>query len=123
MFEQLGPALRLLRERAGLSQTQVARLAGMGKSQLSMYENGKDLPKLDSLARILEVLEVRPLWFFYIVDLLGQPKTRESFPAEALLQAGPNPFFAPRQEAAFRGLFDQLLGFYRHSIEASLGRR
>ena len=118
MFEHLGPALRLLRERAGLSQTRLARQAGMSKSQLSKYETGRELPRLDSLARLLRALEVRPLWLFYLVDLLDQPEAGESLPRHAPLQAGPSPFLAPAEEAAFRSLFDQLLGFYRHSIEA-----
>ncbi len=118
MFEQLGRALRILREQAGLSQTHVSRQAGMSKSQLSKYETGRELPKLDSLARILQALEAQPLWLFYLVDLLNQPKAGESLPPHALLQAGPSPFLAPAEEAAFRGLFDQLLSLYRHSIEA-----
>lgn len=118
MFDQLGRALRILREQAGLSQTHVAREAGMGKSRLSAYENGKELPKLDSLARLLRVLEVRPLWLFYLVELLDRSKARESLPPAALLQAGAAPFLEEGEEAAFRSLFDQLLGFYGRSIEA-----
>ena len=36
----------------------MARLAGIGKSQLSKYESGKELPKLDSLEKVLLVLNV-----------------------------------------------------------------
>lgn len=119
MFEHLGPALRLLREQEGLSQTRLAREAGMSKSQLSKYETGKELPKLDSLARILRALDVQPLWLFYIAGVLGNPGQGDSLPTHALLQAaGKSPFLQPAEEAAFRNLFDQLLGFYRHSIEA-----
>jgi len=118
MFEHLGAALRLLREQAGLSQTRAAREAGMGKSQLSKYETGRELPKLDSLARLLQALGVQPLWLFYVANVLGSPGPGDSLPAHALLQAGTSPFLHPEEEAAFRSLFDQLLGFYRHSIEA-----
>lgn len=118
MFENLGAALRLLREQAGLSQTRVAREAGMSKSQLSKYETGRELPKLDSLARILRALGVQPLWLFYIADMLGSQEPGNSLPAHALLQAGESSLLHPAEEAAFRSLFDQLLSFYRHSIEA-----
>src|SRR4051794_17681514 len=39
MFANLGLALTRARERRGVSQAKVARLAGIGKSQLSKYEN------------------------------------------------------------------------------------
>jgi transcriptional regulator with XRE-family HTH domain len=118
MFEHLGPALRLLREQADLSQTRLAREAGMSKSQLSKYEKGRELPKLDSLARILRALDVQPLWLFYIAGMLGNPGPGDPLPTHALLQAGTSPFLQPEEEAGFRNLFDQLLGFYRRSIEA-----
>ena len=60
MFADLGSALRLLREAAGLTQAELAQKAGMGKSQLSKYENGKELPKLETLERLLEVLDTEP---------------------------------------------------------------
>ena len=53
MFERLGLCLRTFRELSGKSQASVAREAGIGKSQLSKYENGKELPKLDSLGKVL----------------------------------------------------------------------
>ncbi len=56
MFEHLGKALVLLRHLRGMSQGQLARAAGLGKSQLSKYENGQELPKLDSLEKILGAL-------------------------------------------------------------------
>jgi transcriptional regulator with XRE-family HTH domain len=61
MFEALGRALVALRRQRGLKQARVARSAGMGKSQLGEYEAGKKLPKLDSLANILEALQVNYL--------------------------------------------------------------
>jgi len=41
MFENLGPILTFLRELRGYNQSKVARVAGVGKSQLSKYERGK----------------------------------------------------------------------------------
>ena len=58
MFANLGRTLSLLQELRGKSQARVAREAGIGKSQLSKYENGKELPKLDSLEKVLNALEV-----------------------------------------------------------------
>ncbi len=96
-FENVGSALRLLREQAGLSQADLARRAGMGKSQLSKYESRKELPKLDSLSRILDVLKVEPLWLFYIAHLLGRPMPEEPLSTCTLLEAGA-PGLAARRE-------------------------
>ena len=57
MFRHLGLTLRLLRELRGQSQGQVAKEAGISKSQLSKYENGR-LPKFEQrelMARMREV--------------------------------------------------------------------
>src|SRR6202007_3472415 len=59
-----------LRELRGKSQSRVAREARIGKSQLSKYENGKELPKLDSLEKILRVLKVDMFEFFYTLYLV-----------------------------------------------------
>src|SRR5215210_8543744 len=72
MFANLGRTLSLLRELRGKSQAWVAREAGVGKSQLSKYENGKELPKLDSLEKVLLVLEVGHFEFFYTLYLVDR---------------------------------------------------
>jgi transcriptional regulator with XRE-family HTH domain len=72
MFVNLGRTLSLLRELRGRSQAWVAREAGIGKSQLSKYENGKELPKLDSLEKVLVVLEVGHFEFFYTLYLVDR---------------------------------------------------
>lgn len=70
MFSNLGRTLILIRELRGKNQAQVARAAKIGKSQLSKYENGKELPKLESLERVLAALEIGQLDFFYTLDLI-----------------------------------------------------
>jgi len=70
MFANLGPALVRQRKLRRKSQTQVARSAQIGKSQLSKYEAGKEPPKLESLERVLTALDIGFLAFFYTVRLL-----------------------------------------------------
>jgi transcriptional regulator with XRE-family HTH domain len=53
----LGPALRLLRSRRQLKQTQVAEKSGLTKAMLSSYETGKATPSLASLDAFLDALE------------------------------------------------------------------
>src|SRR6478672_2395396 len=97
MFNNLGRTLSLLRELRGKSQARVAREAGIGKSQLSKYENGKELPKLDSLEKVLNALKVGYFEFFYTLYLvdrraadLGRAEERAAAPppATAGLAAG-----------------------------------
>lgn len=63
MFEQLGAALRLLREEAGLSQRALAlrcrqSLADCSVTQamLSQWERGEQMPALRTVGQVLEVL-------------------------------------------------------------------
>ncbi|HEX3528309.1 MAG TPA: helix-turn-helix domain-containing protein [Thermoanaerobaculia bacterium] len=76
MFVNLGPALRRARELRGTSQAEVARRAGIGKSQLSKYEQGKELPKLESLERVLAALGFGSLDFFYALHLMDREADR-----------------------------------------------
>jgi transcriptional regulator with XRE-family HTH domain len=71
-FCNLGKALFLLRDLRGKSQADVARRAGIGKSQLSKYENGKELPKLDSLERVLVALDIDYVEFFHTLALIDR---------------------------------------------------
>jgi len=106
MFRRTGLALRILRELAGLSQADLARKAGIGKSQLSKYENGKEHPKFESLGRILSVLAVRPVIFFYTADLLER-LARHEMPLESLIDSEAGELIAPSEREAYsRIIFD-----------------
>lgn len=91
MFGNLGRTLALLREMRGYSQLALSREARIGKSQLSKYENGRELPKLETLERILRVLEVQPIGFFQTVAAL-----------DSLVSRLDAPFFEPDLEQLFR---------------------
>jgi transcriptional regulator with XRE-family HTH domain len=56
-FAGLGPALRLLRKRHGLTQQQIADRAGITKAMMSAYEVGKYFPALETLSRLLVSLD------------------------------------------------------------------
>lgn len=137
MFVNLGRTLSLLRELRGKSQAQVARQAGIGKSQLSKYENGKELPKLDSLEKVLGVLEVGHFEFFYTLYLvdrraadLSRSPVREGLSPGEFAGFGPpeEPLFIPSllhqssllaepTDQAFTRIFADLLGLYRLVFE------
>ena len=50
------------REKAGLTQTQLARHANMAPTQLARYENGKAAPRRAVLKRLADALEVPASW-------------------------------------------------------------
>lgn len=133
MFSNLGRTLSLLRELRGKSQARVAREAGIGKSQLSKYENGKELPKLDSLEKVLIALKVGYFEFFhtlYLVDRraadLGGGKGGDG---ETGTSPDPNgePLYLPplngnallseSTDQAFSQVFTDLLLLYRRVFE------
>lgn len=134
----LGRTLSLLRELRGKSQARVAREAGIGKSQLSKYENGKELPKLDSLEKVLNVLEVGHFEFFYTLYLVDRRAAELARPREGcedetpalLLDAIPvrdeqalppllkgHPLLAQSTDQAFTRVFAELLLLYRRVFE------
>ena len=131
MFANLGRTLSLLRELRGRSQAWVAREAGIGKSQLSKYENGKELPKLDSLEKVLLVLEVGHFEFFYtlyLVDRRAADLNRGKGAAahEPSLDDEPaylppifkgHPLLSEPTDQAFTRVFADLLLLYRRVFE------
>lgn len=56
--DQLGAHIRNLRERANLSQTQLAELAGTRQEMVSIIERGHDGAKISVLLDLLAALDV-----------------------------------------------------------------
>ena len=54
-MEEFGFALRVAREKRGLTQTQVMQLTGINNKTLSGYENGVSEPDLQTLATLLRL--------------------------------------------------------------------
>jgi transcriptional regulator with XRE-family HTH domain len=137
MFTNLGRTLGLLRELRGKSQARVAREAGIGKSQLSKYENGKELPKLDSLEKVLKALAVGHFEFFYTLYLVDEraaelaradalpgavPRAEASEPMPAAPPLPPplfkvHPLLSESTDQAFSRVFSDLLLLYRRVFE------
>ena len=136
MFNNLGRTLSLLRELRGKSQALIAREAGIGKSQLSKYENGKELPKLDSLEKVLKALEVGHFEFFYtlyLVDRRAADLARPEGSNGGAPEGPPAPFreervfpppifegsplLAEATDQAFSRVFSDLLLLYRRVFE------
>jgi transcriptional regulator with XRE-family HTH domain len=56
----LGTNLRETRERLGLTQEQVAQRSGVHSTEVSRIEAGKRDPKVSTLERLAEAVEVKP---------------------------------------------------------------
>ncbi|HKV10911.1 MAG TPA: helix-turn-helix transcriptional regulator [Thermoanaerobaculia bacterium] len=109
-FRNLGKTLVLLRELVGKSQAEVARNAQIGKSQLSKYENGKELPKLESLAKVLEALELSYWDFFYSLALIDE---REASLGRGDLTPRLIPLGQGSLESVFSRITDDLFALHR----------
>ncbi len=55
----VGPAIRQYREAAGLTQAQLADMAGLHRSYLSELERGSETEQLRRTLRVLKLLGVR----------------------------------------------------------------
>lgn len=118
MFGNLGRTLALLREMRGYSQLALSRKARIGKSQLSKYENGRELPKLETLEKVLAVLDVQPISFFYTVAMLDSLVDRLEQPAPELPPLPlPLTLLQPDLDELFSVTVEQFLRMYRLQIE------
>ena len=57
--QELAEVIRLHRKASGLSRVQLAELAGVGKTVIYDIEKGKESVQLDTLRKILKVLNIR----------------------------------------------------------------
>jgi transcriptional regulator with XRE-family HTH domain len=58
--ERVGWNLRLARQRADLTQRQLAKLAGFHQERIAMWEVGECCPLVGSVVRLAEVLDISP---------------------------------------------------------------
>jgi transcriptional regulator with XRE-family HTH domain len=118
MFDQVGVALKALREMAGLSQAELARKAGMGKSQVSKYERGQNLPNLASLRKILRAVKVEPLFFFYLAHILESQARAKPGMSATLIEGEGIAFLLDAEAAAYRDVFQQFVTLFEKAAQA-----
>ncbi|MCH0557993.1 helix-turn-helix transcriptional regulator [Streptomyces sp. MUM 16J] len=114
---RFGQRVQILRERRGMTQTQVADLLGVSPHTYRKIENGQQkAPGLESVLRIAEILRVRDL-----VDLTGRPEAQvalfvgpghprlaavkaaiDSFPLTTVVEPPPVAHLEARMHAAWK---------------------
>lgn len=68
-----GDRLKEIRELRQISQRELASACGLGEKQIWRYENGKNDPEADTLARIAKELDVTA---DYLLGLVDDPRER-----------------------------------------------
>jgi transcriptional regulator with XRE-family HTH domain len=58
--ERFGWNLRLARQWAGLKQYELAERIDRTPCQVALWESGRNCPRLDSIVRLAEALEIEP---------------------------------------------------------------
>ncbi len=58
-LEDIADIIRKHRKAAGLSRVRLAEIAGVGKTVIYDIENGKESVRLDTLRKILKVLNIK----------------------------------------------------------------
>ena len=71
-FQELGKALRWIRDKQGKKQYQVADDAGVTKAMLSAYETGKQKPSIETLEKILDALHVDLADLFNALQIVNE---------------------------------------------------
>jgi y4mF family transcriptional regulator len=59
LASDIAKTIRSCRKRSGLTQLELAKMAGVGKTVVFDIENGKETVQMNSLLKILEVLNIR----------------------------------------------------------------
>jgi len=76
--EVLAKVIRQHRKAAGLSQLQLSEMAGVGKTVVFDLEKGKETVQLNTLRRILKVLNINVRLESPFMDNLKLPENEES---------------------------------------------
>jgi transcriptional regulator with XRE-family HTH domain len=120
LFQNLGNTLALVRNLRRKTQTEVAQEAKIGKVQLSKYENGRELPRLDVLGRLLTALKISIHEFLYTLALVDERMallSSSETPVERSLLVVPrkdDSLLLPQTEEAFERLQSFVLDLHRH---------
>ena len=75
--------VKIHRKKAALTQAQLAKLAGVGKTAVWDIENGKESVQWDTLQKILRVLNISVEWRSPLLDRLASLEPKPAFSPDA----------------------------------------
>jgi len=78
IYRKLSRVIRFHRRKGRLSQLALARLAGVGKTAVFDVEHGKKTVQLDTLLKILKVLNIRIQLNSPLMDSFGKEENAKS---------------------------------------------
>jgi len=90
LFETISAEIKSARRRLGLSQAELARMVKLTQAHVSGIENGRVIPRFDTLVEIVRALEMDlvlvPRSISFIVKYMAKNKRegRELFPNEPM---------------------------------------
>ena len=90
LFPLLGERLLSVRKQRRLSREDLAALAGISSRSIVRYEAGEKVPKVGTLGKIAEHLQVRPEWLCGADGEMEAPRL-QSFLQAQVAQAPPRP--------------------------------
>jgi HTH-type transcriptional regulator / antitoxin HipB len=76
-LKELSQAVRFHRKKSGLSQAELAKHAGVGKTVVFDIEKGKQTVQLDTLLKVLGILNIRPVFQSPLMDTFLRDVTQE----------------------------------------------
>jgi HTH-type transcriptional regulator / antitoxin HipB len=76
-FQELADVIRLHRKAAKLSRDKLAEMSGVGKTVIYDIEKGKETIQLDTLRKILNVLNIKIELTSPLMDNLRNPKNEK----------------------------------------------
>ena len=82
-MQKLDVLIRNHRRKSGLSQAELAKLAGVGKTVVFDLEHGKESVQLDTLRKVLKVLNITMRFESPLLDLIGEQESNETQRSEA----------------------------------------
>jgi len=75
---ELAQIIRAHRKAAGLSRVHLAELAGVGKTVIYDIEKGKESVRLDTLRKILKILNIRIILNSPFMENMQKPENEKS---------------------------------------------
>ncbi len=60
--DQIGKMIKVHRKKSGLTQAELAKLAGVGKTVVFDIEKGKQSIQFDTLLKVMNVLNIQLQW-------------------------------------------------------------